>query len=165
MLDRKVFLILVALDGLLHVVAREKAGDALHHTLPPTVVVLLQDIDDLPLLEGQLVLLVSVVVVDSDDLLQVVLGHPAREGQVLGHHHSGQVPGGAKVSCVLMVCVPVQQTLSGPASRPGNDLWLLLLLAPRAHTGAAALSAVGGSSTSLAAVAALPEGRREGIKE
>ena len=75
------------LHGLLDIVAREEAGDPLHHPLPPTVVVLLQHVDDLPLLEGQLVLLVGVVVVDGDHLLQVILWNPAGKGEVLGHYY------------------------------------------------------------------------------
>ena len=77
----------LGLHGLLDIVAGEETSDPLHHALPPPVVVLLQHIDDLALLEGQLVFLVSVVVVDGDHLLQVVLWNPTRKGEVLGHHH------------------------------------------------------------------------------
>jgi len=80
------------LHGLLNIIAREEARDALHHPLPPTVVVLLQHVDDLTLLERQLVLLVRVVVVDGDHLLQVVLWNPAWKGEVLGDYHSCQIP-------------------------------------------------------------------------
>jgi len=69
----------LGLDRLLHVVAREEPGDPLHHALPPTVVVLLQHVDDLALLEGQLILLVGVVVVDGDNFLQIILWNPAWE--------------------------------------------------------------------------------------
>ena len=75
------------LDRLLDIVAREQSSDPLHHSLPPTVVILLQYIDDLPLLEGQLVLLVGVVVIDGNHFLQVILWNPAWKGEVLGYHH------------------------------------------------------------------------------
>lgn len=52
-------------DGL-HVVAGEQAGDAVADAFEPTVVVLLDDINDGPLHESQLVVLVLGVVVDSD---------------------------------------------------------------------------------------------------
>lgn len=51
-------------DGL-DVVAREEARGAVHHALVPAVVVLLDHIDDGTLLERELVLLVSGVVVDG----------------------------------------------------------------------------------------------------
>ena len=51
-------------DGL-HVVAGEEAGDAAGHALVPAVVVLLDDVDDGALHEGQLVVLVLGVVVDG----------------------------------------------------------------------------------------------------
>ena len=50
-------------DGL-DVVAGEQAGGAVHDALVPAVVVLLDDVDDGTLLEGQLVLLITSVVVD-----------------------------------------------------------------------------------------------------
>lgn len=51
-------------DGL-DVVAGEEARGPVHHALVPAVVVLLDHVDDGALLEGQLVLLVSGVVVDA----------------------------------------------------------------------------------------------------
>ncbi len=51
-------------DGL-HVVPREEARGAAHHALEPAVVVLLDDVNDRPLLEGQLVLFVARVVINS----------------------------------------------------------------------------------------------------
>ena len=50
-------------DGL-DVVPREEAGGATHRSFVPAVVVLLDDVDDGALVEGQLVLLVRRVVVD-----------------------------------------------------------------------------------------------------
>lgn len=50
-------------DGL-HVVPREEARGAAHHTLVPAVVVLLDDVNDRPLLEGELVFFVARVVVN-----------------------------------------------------------------------------------------------------
>merc|ERR1719192_1814073 len=69
----------LGLHGLLDIVAGEETGDPLHHALPPSIVVLLQHIDDLALLEGQLILLVGVVVVDGDNFLQIILWNPAWE--------------------------------------------------------------------------------------
>ena len=43
-------------DCLLDVVAREEAGNAAHNSLPPTVVILLQHVDYLPLLHKQIAL-------------------------------------------------------------------------------------------------------------
>lgn len=51
-------------DGL-HVVAGEQAGGPVHHTLVPSVIILLDHVDDGALLERQLVLLVSSVIVDG----------------------------------------------------------------------------------------------------
>lgn len=58
-------------DGL-HVVAGEESRDAVADPLEPAVVVLLDDVDDGPLDEGQLVVLVPGVVVD---------GHHCEEGE------------------------------------------------------------------------------------
>ena len=52
----------------LDVVAREEPGDAVHDPLPPSVVVLLEDVDGGALGEAQLVLLVGVVVVNGGHL-------------------------------------------------------------------------------------------------
>lgn len=50
-------------DGL-HVVPREEARGAAHHAFVPAVVVLFDDVNDRPLLEGQLVFLIARVVVN-----------------------------------------------------------------------------------------------------
>lgn len=51
-------------DGL-HVVSWEKPGDAVADSLKPAVVILLDDVDDGSLHEGQLVLLVLGIVIDG----------------------------------------------------------------------------------------------------
>ncbi len=51
-------------DGL-HVVAGEQSGDAVADALEPAVIVLLDDVNDGPLHERQLVVLVLAVVVDG----------------------------------------------------------------------------------------------------
>lgn len=50
-------------DGL-HVVPGEEAGGAAHHPLEPAVVVLFDDVNDRPLLEGQLIFFITHVVVN-----------------------------------------------------------------------------------------------------
>merc|ERR1719266_2775739 len=81
-----VFFLPLSSNTLLHVVAREKARDSVHHSLPPSIVVFLQNIDSLALLKGELIFLVRIVVIDGDHLVQVVLRNPARQGHVLRHH-------------------------------------------------------------------------------
>lgn len=54
----------------LHVVAREESGDSVADALEPAVVVLLDDVDDGALHEGQLVVLVLAVVVDGHHFRQ-----------------------------------------------------------------------------------------------
>lgn len=51
-------------DGL-HVVPGEEASGSAHHTLKPAIIILLDDVDDGPFLEGQLILLVPRVVIDG----------------------------------------------------------------------------------------------------
>lgn len=60
----KLALVSVVHDGL-HVVARKQSGDAVAHALEPAVVIFLDDVDDGTFHEGQLVILVLGVVVDS----------------------------------------------------------------------------------------------------
>ena len=62
------FLEIPFLNGLFDIISGEKTSDPLHNALPPAVVVLLHDVDDLSLGEGQLVLLVGVVVINCDNL-------------------------------------------------------------------------------------------------
>ena len=45
------FFLLLSSNTLLYVVAREKPRDSVHHSLPPSIVVLLQNIDSLTLLK------------------------------------------------------------------------------------------------------------------
>lgn len=71
-------------DGL-DVVAGEESRDAVADAFEPAVVVLLDDVDDGPLHEGQLVLLVLGVVVD---------GHHWREQQTTGVSGGGGRPSG-----------------------------------------------------------------------
>lgn len=59
----------------LHIVAREEPCDPIHNSLPPAIVVLLDDVNDCVLREAQLVLLVGRVVINCNDFLQVVGGH------------------------------------------------------------------------------------------
>ena len=58
------------------IVAREKSCNTLHDSFPPPVIILLENVDGLTLLEGKLILLVGVVVIDGQHLLQIVPGHP-----------------------------------------------------------------------------------------
>ena len=78
------------LQGRFDVVAREKAGHAIHDPLPPPVIILLQDVDGRTLREGQLVFLVGRVVVDGGHSLDEVLRHPVRYAG-----HATQVAGTA----------------------------------------------------------------------
>lgn len=69
-------------DGL-DVVPGEEAGGATHRSFVPAVVVLLDDVDDGALVEGQLVLLVRRVVVDRHHC------PPMREEDVRGAKRTG----------------------------------------------------------------------------
>lgn len=48
-----------------HVIAGEKAGDAVTHSLKPAIIVLLDDIDNGAFHEGQLVIFILGVVIDG----------------------------------------------------------------------------------------------------
>lgn len=54
------------LDAWLHIIARKQTSDAIHDALPPAIVVLLEHIQHRALLEAELVIFVSIVIVNGD---------------------------------------------------------------------------------------------------
>lgn len=54
------------LNAGLNVIARKEAGDAIHYAFPPSIVVLLQHVQDGALLEAQLIVFVSIIIVNGD---------------------------------------------------------------------------------------------------
>jgi len=69
------------LKSCFHIVAGEEPCDSVHDPLPPSVIVLLQDVNGRTLGEGQLVLFVSRVVVDGGHTLDEVLRDPVRNAR------------------------------------------------------------------------------------
>lgn len=69
------------LKSCFHIVAGEESRDPVHDPLPPSVIVLLQDVNGRTLGEGQLVLFVSRVVVDGGHTLDEVLRDPVRNAR------------------------------------------------------------------------------------
>jgi len=69
------------LEGSFNVVSWKETGHAVHDAFPPAIVILLQNEDRGTFAEGQLVLLVSRVVVDGGHSLKEVLWHPVRNAR------------------------------------------------------------------------------------
>lgn len=99
---------LINLDAWLHIVAWEKASDAVHDALPPAIVVLLQHIQHRTLLEAQFIVFISVIIIDCHHWKQtkikllayrkcisteptffnIILGHPSRQILIVWHDWS-----------------------------------------------------------------------------
>lgn len=58
------------LDAWFHVVAREESGVSIHHSFPPSIIVLLHDVDYGALVKRQFVVFVLYVTVDCDNCAQ-----------------------------------------------------------------------------------------------
>lgn len=96
--------------GQLHVIGREEPHLAADFSFPPVGVLLVEDIDDLALVEGQLVVVLGGVIVHPDDL-----AHCRRQGQVSGctwAQHRGRA---TQASIGTRVRLPKKTELSGGA--------------------------------------------------